>query len=85
MFYLNESDNQFNSPINCIVLKVTGFYLIALFVLSILANFIVLWTFSQYKRIKNPSDLIVISISILNLVGVFLELPFVLVSSFSCR
>jgi hypothetical protein len=66
-------------------LKLIGIYLIFIFVAGLLLNSILLWIFYEKKELRISLNLFVIAITFNNLVGCLTEIPFVILSNFSCK
>ncbi len=72
-------------PINdCSSFKMIGVYLIVVFMLSIISNSILIWIFVVTKTLRKPTDILIISLTLNNLMGTVLFLPPIIVSNFTC-
>jgi hypothetical protein len=69
---------------DCNTLQLIGVYLIAVFVLSIISNSILLWIFIVTKRLRKPTDILIISLTLSNLLGTVIFMPFIIISNFTC-
>ena len=74
------------SPIGCDKLRLVSFVLLAFYVISILSNSTLLGVLFGNGCVRNtPINVLVIALTVLNLVGTQLQLPFVIISNFKCR
>ena len=83
--YSNDDEKKYISPIECYKLNIIAVYCIALFFASVITNCIQLKYFYANKKLRLPYDIFTITLSIINLIGTILELPFVILSNFYCR
>ena len=73
------------SPIPCFQTAIIGWYMCLVMVFTGIANSILLLTLLGNKSLRQPINIFVIAITILNLVGSIFELPFIIGSSFACK
>jgi hypothetical protein len=73
------------SPIACFKLNLIAIYLTALLVASSVVNSFLVAIFMAYKELHKPVNTFVMACVFLNLIGSFLELPFVIGSNFACK
>jgi hypothetical protein len=75
----------FISPVSCDKLHLIGIYCIIVMVLGIVFNSTILAVFLRYKEMRTPLNTLVGALTLLNLIGSFLEFPFVIISVNSFR
>lgn len=73
------------STIPCFQTAMIGWYMCFIMVFTGIANSILLVILLGNKELRQPINIFVIAITILNLIGSILELPFIIGSSFACR
>ena len=73
------------SRFECGQLQFVGVMLSLLFVASAVSNLALLRQIFTQKRLKISMNVFVIALSILNLLGTFIQLPFVITSNLICR
>lgn len=73
------------SPALCYKLQALGVISILMFIACIVFNTFLLWVFLKNKELQSSFNMFIVALSILNLVGSFLEFPFIIVSNFYCR
>ncbi len=69
---------------NCNTLKIIGVYLVVVIVLSIISNSILIWIFIVTKKLRKPTDILIISLALSNLLGTVIFMPFIIISNFTC-
>ena len=69
----------------CFKFKFVGVYLILVFLIGLLSNATLLWIFYGKRELRNKLNSFVIALTVNNLLGCILELPFIIKSSLSCR
>lgn len=87
-YHANDNDNLYNlqSPIECYKLNIIAIYCCFLFTICLVVNSRLLIVFYQSRELRTSSlNRFVILLTALDLLGSVLELPFVIVSNFSCR
>jgi hypothetical protein len=73
------------SPIPCYILNIIAVYAVCLFVSSLFFNGLLLTVFVKHKDLRTTLNLLIMTLTILNLVGTASECPFIIVSNFNCR
>lgn len=73
------------SPIECYKLNIIACYCIILLVLSVTFNSLLLLIFFRHKKLRNSLNMLIITITFLNLIGSLSEFSFVIPSNFQCR
>jgi hypothetical protein len=71
--------------VECYKLQVIGGYCTILFIVGIIANPTIIWIILRNKELVNPVNILIVALSILNTIGVLVELPLVTISAFMCR
>ena len=72
--------------VECSVLKKIGVYCIILFIISFTSNLAVIIVFIKNKNhLLNGVNILILSLTILNLIGTLIELPLVITSAFYCK
>ena len=74
-----------NSPVECYKLRIIAFYCIFIFLLSLIANSILLWILIYFKELRNSLNSFMLALTSCNIVGTVIELPMVIISNFSCK
>lgn len=73
-------------PIECNKLIPIYIYCIILFITAFLSNSLLIILFVKYRSdLMNPTNLLVLALSILNLLGTIFELPIVTISAILCK
>lgn len=80
-----ETCYSMKSPTECYKLRILGIICIILFLSSLAFNTLLLKTFYKNKNLRTSFNAIIIALTILNLIGTILELPFIIISNLSCR
>lgn len=74
------------SPVACYKLRMISALTCVIFFFSLSLNSLLLMAFYQKKTpTKAPLNIFIISLTVYNLVGSFLEFPFIIASNFYCR
>ena len=73
------------SQIECHKLKIIGIYLILLFISSAFFNILLLFIIFKYKRFRNSLNIYIFFLTLLNLIGTFVELPATIATNFACK
>ncbi|RNA30611.1 rod opsin [Brachionus plicatilis] len=73
------------SPVNCIILNAIAVYCVILLLSSVFFNSLLLWVFYRYKELRTSLNMLIIALTAYNLAASVIELPFVIISNFSCR
>ena len=81
---LERNYSNINSPIECYKLNIIAVYCCILFITSILVNSKLLYVFYTTKNLRTSLNRFVIVLTGLDLIGSLIELPFVIISNFSC-
>jgi hypothetical protein len=71
--------------VECYKLKTIGLYCLFLFLSGTVFNGLLLWTFYRNKELRTPMNMFIIALTIFNLFGCLLEMPFVIVSNMYCK
>ena len=72
--------------IECSTLTNIGIYCIILFILSMVLNITLIWILiKNRKELLNSANALILSLSILSLLGTLVELPMISATSFACR
>lgn len=69
----------------CYELKLIGGYCIVLFVVGIIANPLLIWIILKNKTLINSVNIVILSLTILNTIGLLAELPLVTLSAIMCK
>ena len=69
----------------CYELKILGVYCILIFTAGIIVNPTLIWIILKNKKLINPVNLVILSLTILNTIGLFAELPLVTASAIMCN
>ena len=84
--YLNRTFSYgTESPIECYKLQVIALYFILLLVLSLISNSLLLAVFARYRCLRTNLNLLVMTLTALNLFTSIVEFSFVIPSNFQCR
>lgn len=81
----NSDSYSAKSPIECYKLNIVSVLCSILLLLSIIFNSLFIWVFCSYKEIRTTINMFLMSLTVLNLVGSILELPFVIASNYYCQ
>ena len=73
------------SPIECQKLNLISIYSVILFFFGILVNSTLIWVYNQYDDVRRSLNRFIIVLTILNLIGCFVEMPFVIISNYLCK
>ena len=73
------------SPIESYKLKIISMYCVFLFVMGIGVNSALLWTYYRYEDARRSFNRFILVLTILNLIGCLVELPFVIISNYLCK
>ena len=65
------------SPTKCYKLRILGIFYVLLFLASTVFNSLLFYVFIKNKNLRTAFNLFIIALIILNLIGTFTELPFV--------
>ena len=71
--------------VECSILKYIGFYGIILFYASLASNLIYIWTYVKTKQLHSTCNVLLLSLSVLCLIGTICELPLATFSAFGCK
>lgn len=69
----------------CPRLKYISAYLLLLYITGIIFNLLLLRIFWTNKDTRIPINVFVIALTILNFIGVLLEIPLLIISNFYCK
>ena len=69
---------------NCVLLQGFAYFMLILLILSIIINSLNIWKLYTAKLATNIYLLLIV-LSILNLISLFIEAPFMIYSSFNCK
>ncbi len=83
--WLEDDDVRSISPVPCYKLIIKGVVYTILFIACVIFNAILLGIFFRNKKLQNSFNLLVITLTVMNLVGSLLEFPFVIPSNFYCK
>jgi hypothetical protein len=72
-------------PVDCKKLVPIYIYCILLFLTAIIANPLLIWALLKYKDLMNPTNLLILTLAVLNTAGTILELPLVTLSAIFCK
>ena len=86
-FNSSNSDPFLRLPlVECSILTNIGIYCVILFILSMILNITLIWILiKNRKKLLDSTNALILSLSILSLLGTLVELPMVSVTSFACR
>ena len=73
------------SPIACFKLQIIASYFILLLILSLIANSLLLAVFAKYRCLRTNLNLLVMTLTALNLFTSIIEFSFVIPSNIQCR
>ncbi len=85
---LNNSEidiYNLESPTECYKLKIVAYITVFLFLSTLLINSFLLYISIKYKVIHSSLNFFIIILLCLNLFGTIFEIPFIIISNFSCR
>ena len=68
----------------CLILRLAGVYCVIMLMFSLFFNPLVLYAFYKSKKKTSSLDLHVITLIIVNIMASVNELPFIIISNFSC-
>ena len=87
--FLNFSESKDHAKmvytVDCKILNVVGGYYIFLFLISCISNIWILWILIKNKMLLQHANLLLFAVAILSLIGTFIELPLIIVTSFKCK
>ena len=81
---VQDWDNIF-IPVACNKLIPFAVYSVILFIIGLISNPILIWTILKYKELKTPINILILTLSILNTIGIVIELPLVGLSAALCK
>ena len=79
-----ESGNEFYDEKNCYLFSLSGYYILVLFMISLILNSTVLWAYLVMKHRKSL-EIQTITLLIVNLISTATTLPVLIISNLSCR
>ena len=84
---LNSSDPYSRSAlVECSILTNVGIYCVVLFIISITLNLVLIWILIKHRQqLLDSINALILSLSILSLLGTLIELPMVAIAAFSCK
>jgi hypothetical protein len=71
--------------IECHKLKYISVYALVLFVTSLYFNITILYIFYKFKSLQTTLNMLIMSISVLNLAGTLIEFPILAITNYNCR
>lgn len=71
--------------VECSSLRYIGLYCTILFILGVIANPLLIWIILRNNDLINSTNLLIVTLAILNTIGILIELPLVSASAFLCK
>ena len=72
-------------PVECYKLKVVGAVCVAICIFGVFFNSLLLFMCYKYGKFCNSFYTSMIALTVLNLLGLISEMPFIILSNFRCR
>lgn len=87
LLLVGNNENYYSriSPIDPLILNTLAIFLLIIMILGVVLNSILLNIFRINEDLRTPLNVLIIAITVLNLVGSLVELPWVIHSCFSYR
>ena len=84
---LNNSDPYSrHALVECSILTNIGIYCLVLFIVSIILNGTLIWILIKHrKKLLDSINTLILSLSMLSMLGTLIELPMVAIAAFSCK
>ena len=82
---LNGTWTNPNVSVECYKLVPIATYCIILFIVALTTNLALIWILLKNKELLHNANILILALSVLNIIGSLLELPFVLVSAILCK
>ncbi|RNA28085.1 melanopsin [Brachionus plicatilis] len=82
---INTDPFEVEPTVECYKLQAIAIYCLIIFLLSLIANSVLLWILIYFKELRNSMNAFMLALTVCNLVGSLIEIPMVIISNFNCK